>query len=221
MNWVSSNKEYYTAKRIKRWTIDYKLSSNNDKNGNTTIASSTNTYAFNRSNFIIGGRTVKLDKATKQNVMRILSCVYNNDKITLDKLLAEGIDINISDADGRTALFYATSEGNHEYVKLLLEKGANVYCKDNSGYTPLHFASQNFYVAIAKILIEYGAVIDALDVNGNSPLSDAVFYSEGRGELINLLLSLGADRDLKNNYGVSPYELAESIANYEIKKFFD
>ena len=38
--------------------------------------------------------------------------------------------------------------------------------------------------------------------------------------MINILLNKGADAHLKNNYGVSAYSLAHSIANSDVKKFF-
>jgi ankyrin repeat protein len=63
--------------------------------------------------------------------------------------------------------------------------------------------------------------VDARDKHGNTPLSKAVFYSQGSGEMISLLLRWGADRDLKNNYGVSPVGLARSIANYDVARFFE
>jgi ankyrin repeat protein len=51
------------------------------------------------------------------------------------------------------------------------------------------------------------------------PLSHAVFESRGRGEMIRLLLSFGADKALKNKHGVSPENLARTIANYDVSIF--
>lgn len=47
-----------------------------------------------------------------------------------------------------------------------------------------------------------------------------MFPSRGRGEIIKLLLEYGADKDRVNNHGVSPYALAQTIANYDVRQFF-
>ena len=51
-------------------------------------------------------------------------------------------------------------------------------------------------------------------------LSGAVFDSKGRGSMIELLLASKASRSLKNKHGVSPEDLANSIGNYDVAKFF-
>jgi ankyrin repeat protein len=60
--------------------------------------------------------------------------------------------------------------------------------------------------------------VDAQDIHGNTPLSRAVFDSKGRGQVIKLLLSSGANKDLKNKHGISPEDLAKSIGNYDVSK---
>jgi ankyrin repeat protein len=71
------------------------------------------------------------------------------------------------------------------------------------------------------MLLGSGASVDLGDEHGNSPLFRAVFNSQGRGEIITLLLKADADRDLKNFYGVSPLELAQTIGNYNVKQFLE
>lgn len=123
------------------------------------------------------------------------------------------------DRDGRTCLFQAVVDGNGEITSLLIENGANVAIQDNEGETPLHFAAREYQLRIAELLLRAGAVVDAQDLHGNTPLARAVFASRGRGEMIKLLIAHGADRANKNNYGVSPLSLAESIGNYDVLQF--
>ncbi|MDF2588004.1 MAG: hypothetical protein K0S41_1845 [Anaerocolumna sp.] len=164
---------------------------------------------------------MKQDKVIKQNMDKILTSIYANDKDRLMEMLSCGINIEIEDSDGRTPLIYAVMENKEEMVTMLIDKGVNVNKQDINGYSPLHFASQRYLVSIANILIQFGALVDILDNNGNTPLSDAVFYSEGRDEMITLLLSKGANKDLKNNYGISAFDLAKSISNYDVTQFFN
>lgn len=115
---------------------------------------------------------------------------------------------------------YAVIDEENDAVKLLLDKGANVNLQDDFGNTALHFASQNHSLDIARLLLNYKANANIQDNNGNTSLSNAVFYSEGRGEMIQLLLEFGGDKYLENNHGVSPIELAETIANHDLSKYF-
>lgn len=62
--------------------------------------------------------------------------------------------------------------------------------------------------------------MNAADEHGNTPLFRAVFASQGRGELIALLLGAGADPDMVNQHGTSARELAERIGNFDVKQYF-
>jgi ankyrin repeat protein len=70
------------------------------------------------------------------------------------------------------------------------------------------------------LLLERGAKVSAENKYGNPPLWTAVFESNGRGELIALLLGQGADPHKPNKAGRTPLELAHMIANYDVAQFF-
>jgi ankyrin repeat protein len=59
---------------------------------------------------------------------------------TIDRLLASGIDINATDARGRTALHGAALQGYDDVVQALVDRGADVAAEDNDGFTPLDTA---------------------------------------------------------------------------------
>ena len=90
---------------------------------------------------------------------------------------------------------------------------------DRRGYTPLHFAAQEWSIEAADALLEAGASVDAVDQHGNTPLWTATFNSKGRGELIEILRSRGADPGHRNKAGGSPLELARLIANYNVAQW--
>lgn len=128
--------------------------------------------------------------------------------------------INVTDKFGRTVLYDAIVKGFQEIVLELCLAKVDVNSQDADGKTPLHFSAIHGQLEIAKILIQYGAGIDIKDKNGNTPLSDAVFYSHGFKDIILLFKEHGADPNLRNNYEMSPKELAESIANYNLSYLF-
>jgi ankyrin repeat protein len=94
-----------------------------------------------------------------------------------------------------------------------------VNAQNNEGWTALHFAAQDYQAEMARWLLEHGAAVDPQDQHGNTPLWRAVFNSQGRGNMISVLLGKGADADRRNRHGVSPRELASTIANYDVERF--
>jgi uncharacterized protein len=123
-----------------------------------------------------------------------------------------------TDGRGRTPLFYAVEKDDIHRMHFLLANGANVNIGDHHGETPLHVAAHSFRLGAASLLIAAGARVDAQDGQGNTPLFRAVFESKGRGEMIRLLLSAGADKKITNHYGMSPEKLAMSITNYDVMR---
>jgi ankyrin repeat protein len=111
-------------------------------------------------------------------------------------------------------------EMNFENAKQSLNTGTDVNISDSNGWSALHFAAQNNDIRIGKLLLESNADLDLQDNYGNSPLWRATFSSNGKGEFISLLLANGANRNLKNFSGISPIELAKTIANYDMLSFY-
>ena len=154
-------------------------------------------------------------------ISAVHKAVMDKNLSNVAKAIESGEGVDSLDRDGRSALFYAVRDGNVAIVKELVKYGANVNLRDMGLETPLHFAARGYQQEVADFLLKSGAIADAQDVHGNTPLSRAVFDSRGRGDLIRLLISYGADKTLKNNRGVSPEGLANTIANYDIKSFLN
>ena len=128
-----------------------------------------------------------------------------------------------SDPDryGRAALHYAAPDGRTDEVEQLLSDGADPSVADGGRMDSSSFAAQEYRPAEAALLCSAGAAIDACDKYGNSPLFRATFASHGRGDVITILLANGANADFSNNSGVTPRQLAQRIANYDVVRFFD
>ena len=127
----------------------------------------------------------------------------------------------IVDRMGRSLLHYAVIDGQAEKVRQLLESGMAVDAADDNGWTPLHFSAQTNLADVAEQLLNAGASVDARDAHGNTPLIEAVFRSRGRGDVIKLLRAHGADPYAKNNHGISALSLARTIANHDVRQFFE
>ncbi|XP_061495077.1 ankyrin repeat domain-containing protein 54 isoform X2 [Rhineura floridana] len=85
---------------------------------------------------------------------RLREAANSNDLETVQQLLEDGVDPCAADDKGRTALHFASCNGNDSIVQLLLDHGADPNQRDGLGNTPLHL----------------GARVDALDRAGRTPL---------------------------------------------------
>lgn len=149
----------------------------------------------------------------------ILKKAYGSD-ITELKSYITSQNIDDKDKDGRTLLFHAILAKNDELVSFLIKNGAECNLRDNIGWYPLHYSAQNYLIKITEMLINKSD-INVKDSYGNSVIWRAVFASQGRGEIIKLLLANGADPSLKNNSNVSALDLANTIANHDVKQYFN
>lgn len=91
-------------------------------------------------------------------------------KALIQLLLAKGMPVDGTDAEGQTALHCAAKLKKPELVKLLLEQGATLSCQDKKGNTPLHIAAQQNDEATIEFLLEQGANPYAKNQQGIRPL---------------------------------------------------
>jgi len=117
-------------------------------------------------------------------------------------------------------LHYAALSDDVAQVVELLAGGADPDAADLQGFAVLHSACQQGGVESARALLDGGAVADYVDAFGNTPLWTAVFNSRGRGDLIELLRTRGADPLHVSHAGRTPVSLARLIANFDVAQFF-
>ncbi len=70
-------------------------------------------------------------------------------------LLANGVNVDMQDEFGKTALMYAAQEGHIKAVAFLLKKGANTRLKNRYGQTALNLARFACRFAVAELLEDY------------------------------------------------------------------
>jgi len=150
---------------------------------------------------------------------KIIDAIYGNNLMEIEQW-QDIQTINDLDRENRSAIFYAVLSKSMKVVRQLLKSNPCLNLNDKKEWAPLHYAAQNYLTDIAKLLIDKGADIEIKDDYGNTPLWKATFASQGKGEMIKFLLSKGADPNNFNDSDISPLELANTIANYNVKQFF-
>jgi len=129
--------------------------------------------------------------------------------------LANGLDVNTMDEEGRTVLMYAAYNGHTEILKKLIEKGAVINLADNYGRTALMMASSGPYTEAVKLLLDHNADPDMADKEEHFT---ALMYAaaEGQLEVVRILLAYRADPALKDVDGDDALTFAVNNRHKEI-----
>lgn len=129
---------------------------------------------------------------------------------------------DVRDEDGRDVLYTLLESRRRCYpgplethiknsyidaTKKLLTKGCFLKSQTITLKTPLHAAASSALQDVAQILISGGAHINAQDLFGNTPLHLAAKTArEETPELVDFLMSKGANHHLQNYSGETPFD---------------
>jgi len=129
----------------------------------------------------------------------VADAVQNRDNVRLEALLRQKANVNEPQADGTTALQWATHWNDLETVNLLLHAGANPNAANRYGDTPLAEAAGLDNAPLFAALLKAGADPKTLTTaDGETVLMTAA--RAGNVEAVKLLLERGADVNAKESY---------------------
>lgn len=165
---------------------------------------------------------------------------YYNRKDACKTLLRLGADINIKDFNGQTALHIAVIQGHIDMIKLL--RNTNIV-EDNYGCTPHSYCrnhkdirkllvdplldilmqlargqfSKDDTIKACAILKENNYInMDIFDYDKTTPLFQAVLHSNY--PVVEFLLSIGCDKNVRNQHNRTCMDFASYIKNNRINK---
>lgn len=152
----------------------------------------------------------ELKPYTKKDRLKLSSvypCIVKRDVEMVRELVQAGLDVNIYDDRGCTALWHAVDLQDYAMVKAMVASSAcDVNVPDITLLRPLHVAALHGNVRIASLLVRHGARIDVVQLRGSTPLilaCKSACYQTAR-----LLLLNGADPNHVGFNGHTPLSAA-------------
>ncbi len=135
----------------------------------------------------------------------------------IQQLIHKGYDVNAEDQRGITPLLYSIKIQNPNIVNLLIQNGANVNTKAKNWEAPLFYAvvMGKPDITIIQLLVKSGANVDAKTADGNTPLFYAIKIKNF--DIIEFLVQQGADINAQDAQGktylhkTSDWQLAELL----------
>src|SRR5579862_3731279 len=146
----------------------------------------------------------------------LLDAAKNGDKDALRSLIQKKADVNVAEADGATALHWASYRDDLEGADLLIRAGSNVNAANDLGVTPLWTASQNGSLPMVKRLLDAGANPNAALLAGETPVMVAA--RAGFPEVVEQLLSKGGNPNAHGARGQTALMWAVSQKHPEVVK---
>jgi|SRR5579871_3083671 len=158
----------------------------------------------------------------QKNADALMDAVKKGDTARIQRLVAEGADVNRADNFGWTSLMAAASIQQVAVARVLIADGANVNAASSNGKTPLMYAIDGRdrfgggpYIAppkatdLVELLLNKKADINASDKSGSTALMYAVITDNL--PIVSLLLKWGADVARRNAYRRSALSLAYDL----------
>ena len=132
-------------------------------------------------------------------------------------LIENGMDIEIKDEIGRTPLFSGIHGKQSEIAFYLISKGASYDIQDEQGFSVLHLAIWRKETGVINYLLGKNVEVNTKTEHlKETPLMRAVLEQDK--EIIEQLLSHGANIDARDNKGMTVFELTNDEAILKILK---
>ena len=146
----------------------------------------------------------------------LVDAAKNGDKDAVRSLIQKGANVNAAEADGATALHWASYRDDLDSANLLLRAGAKVNAANDLGVTPLWTASQNGSDAMVRRLLEAGANPNAALLAGETPVM--VASRSGYPVVVERLIAKGANVNARAARGQTALMWAVSQKHPDVVK---
>ena len=155
------------------------------------------------------GADINSRSGSKLGISPLMLASMNGHVQAVHILLDRGSDVNAQiETNRNTALTLACFQGKHEVVTLLLDRKANLEHRAKTGLTPLMEAASGGHYEVGRLLLDHDADVNAPPVPSSKDTALTIAADKGHAKFVELLVSKGADIEVKNKKGNSPLWLA-------------
>ena len=135
----------------------------------------------------------------------LMFAVFKNNSRIVKELIDKGANVRAKDNEGNSVFLYACGFGDGNIIRMLLQKDKTLVNDKtpNGNLNGLHYAAAfNNLNTINFLIKNVDMNINERDSNGCTALYYAAYYA--KKDAYNLLIKLGANKDIGDNYGVTP-----------------
>lgn len=161
--------------------------------------------------FALGLKSVRIEEfkqaySGSKATQEMLLAAANNNLEQFDKAISAGANVNATDQNGKTALFFAVERQDEPLLEKLIEAGADANIQDSKGNTPLIVGTANNHIKMVQLLLHYGADTEFKNKEGTDALTIARMQRTR-----NIAQIIG-----ENKYGASALEISIGIKEKHI-----
>ena len=135
----------------------------------------------------------------------LMFAIFKNNSRIVKELIDKGANVRAKDNEGNSVFLYACGFGDGNIIRMLLQKDKTLVNDKtpNGNLNGLHYAAAfNNLNTINFLIKNVDMNINDRDSNGCTALYYAAYYA--KKDAYNLLIKLGANKDIGDNYGVTP-----------------
>ncbi|PAA66278.1 hypothetical protein BOX15_Mlig016846g2 [Macrostomum lignano] len=124
--------------------------------------------------------------------------------------------VEVTDKFGMSPLMWATYFGHTEVVNLLLDRSANIRRRNKLGMHVVHIAAEQNHCELVKIFINKTKKTLLNDTEKNGMTAVMIAAAKGNGEVVQSLISLGADLKIRDNRKRTVLHVAAESGNERV-----
>ena len=152
---------------------------------------------YHLNSYLLFGTLQKVSQTLGSVEKELLQKTAEGDVDSVLNVIQTGLDINIQDENGMTALMIASKAGYVELVEKLIKTGADVNIQNLLGDTALLCATTKGQIKCVQKLLEYGTNVNIQDHEGNTALVITVKMKDE--DCFDVLIKSGADPNIQTN----------------------
>lgn len=200
--------------------------SQTDNKGNTPLLIAAQTTHLPLVELLFNAAKKDLNLANQKGQTPLMLATQYASPEVVQFLLEQGANPELTDKNGNSPTFYLVQSFRPnpkenlsaltQKASLLQKSGIALNAPQAEGNNTYHLAVAKNSLPLLQALAQWGANINAKNQNGETPLMQAAMIAQD-DSLLKYLLTLGADKSLKTEFGETAFDLAQENENLQKK----